>query len=165
MTTIAYKDGIMACDSKCTDDYGAFLTRTHKIYRLANGALLGTAGDADARELMELLGKSTVKRLPSRKELADTKCRFDGIMAFQNGRVFGVTIYQNDMGSETEWAGQIVEIEERMAAVGSGYQFALGAMSAGRSAAEAVTVACRYDSYSQGPVKEVAVKVKASRKK
>ena len=158
MTTIALKDGVMACDSKCTDEFGAFLTRTQKIFRLPNGALLGTAGDADARELMDLLGKATLKRLPSRKELAETQCGFSGILAFQSGQVFGVHIYMLEKGSDAEWSAQIVEIEERMAAVGSGQQFAIGAMAAGRSARDAVEIACRFDSYSQGPVKEVPVK-------
>jgi ATP-dependent protease HslVU (ClpYQ) peptidase subunit len=158
MTTIALKDGVMACDSKCTDEFGAFMTRTQKIYRLPNGALLGTAGDADARELMDVLGKATPKRLPTRGELSETHCGFSGILAFQNGQVFGVHVYMLDKGSDAEWAAQIVEIEERMTAVGSGQQFAIGAMAAGRSASEAVEIACRFDSYSQGPVKEVAVK-------
>lgn len=166
MTTIAFKDGVMAADSKCTDEHGAFLTKTKKIFRLANGALLGTAGDDDARELMELLGKSTHRRLPRKQELADTKTDFEGILAFPNGRVFMVWIGTRDVGSaDSEWFGSISEMDERICAVGNGYQFALGAMKAGRSAAEAVAIACHYDSMSQLPVKSEAVKpVPAKRK-
>lgn len=158
MTTIAFKDGVMACDSKCTDGFGAFLTRSQKIYRLPNNSLLGTAGDADARDVMDILGKATTKKLPTRKELAETETGFAGLWAFPNGKLYGVYIYAHEMGQSAEWSSQIVEIEERIAAVGSGEQFAIGAMAAGRSAAEAVAISCRYDSYSQGPVKEVHVK-------
>ena len=159
MTTIAYKDGVMAADSKCTDEYMAFLTRTQKIFRLANGALIGTAGDADARELMDLLAKSTWKRLPSKGDLAATKTNFAGILAFPNGKVFLVDVGTHDVGSmDSEWTASILEVEERMCAVGSGQQFAIGAMAAGKSAHDAVVIACRYCSFSQPPVKEVPVK-------
>ena len=126
MTTIAFKDGVMAADSKCTDDHGAFLTKCRKIDRLANGALLGQSGDGDARELFALLGKATPKRLPSRAELAETKVDFHGILAFPNGRVFMVYVYTHDIGSsDSAWTGQIIEMEERICAVGSGQQFVL----------------------------------------
>lgn len=166
MTTIAFKDGVMAADSKCTDDHGAFLTKCRKIDRLANGALLGQSGDGDARELFALLGKATPKRLPSRAELAETKVDFHGILAFPNGRVFMVYVYTHDIGSsDSAWTGQIIEMEERICAVGSGQQFALGAMKAGRSAAEAVAIACHYDSYSQLPVKSESVKPLPTKRK
>lgn len=164
MTTIAFKDGVMAADSKCTDESGAFFTRNTKITRLSNGALVGSAGDVDDREVNALLQKAKAPagkpaNMPTRSELAATKTRFDGILAFPNGRVFGIFIYDEDVGlSSSEWNAQVVEIEERMTSVGSGYQFALGAMAAGKTAAEAVHVACKYDSYSQAPVREVKVK-------
>jgi ATP-dependent protease HslVU (ClpYQ) peptidase subunit len=158
MTTVAYKDGVMASDSKCTDDYSSFLTRCRKIDRLANGALLGQAGDADARDVYALLGKATEKKLPTRAELGALKLRFDGILAFPSGRVFMVYIYASEVGDDGGWTGQVVELEEKAAAVGSGYQFALGAMKAGASAAQAVQVACHYDSFTGGPVREVSVR-------
>lgn len=151
----------MASDSKCTDDCSAFLTKTRKIDRLPNGALLGQAGDADSRDLIFLLGKATPRKLPSRKELGETKTRFDGILAFPNGRVFMVYISATGEGSDGGWSGQIVEMEEGSCAVGSGYQFALGAMAAGKSAKQAVEIACRYDSYSRAPVREMNVNPKS----
>lgn len=157
MTTIAFKDGVMACDSKCTDDDGAFFSRTQKIFRLANNALLGTAGDGDVREVIDVFDTCAPKRLPSKQKLADTKTDFAGLLAFPGGRLFGVDIQH--CKNRSEWTAQVVEIEERIAACGSGHQFAIGAMAAGRSAAEAVAIACRYDSYSQGPIKEISVKV------
>lgn len=160
MTTIAYKDGVMASDSQCTDDFSAFLTKTRKIDRLQNGALLGQAGDADSREISALLSKATPKKLPSRKELGDTKTKFHGILAFPNSRVFLVCVEASGEGSDGGWRGEVVEIEERMCAVGSGYQFALGAMAAGKSAKQAVEIACRYDIYSRSPVREMHVTTK-----
>jgi 20S proteasome alpha/beta subunit len=52
MTVVAYsaKHKIMASDSRSTDDDGMHMTNCRKIFRLKNGALLGTAGDSDDRD-------------------------------------------------------------------------------------------------------------------
>jgi ATP-dependent protease HslVU (ClpYQ), peptidase subunit len=157
VTTIAFKDGIMAADSRCTDECGSFFTKTRKIDRLASGALLGKAGDTDAREVVALLSRATYRKLPSRRELAETRTEFNGILAFPNGRVFYVGIEKAGDG-DASWTGEVIEVEERMCAVGSGYQFALGAMAGGKTAKQAVEIACRYDSYSQAPVRIVPLK-------
>jgi len=160
MTTVAYKAGVMASDSRCTDDAGVYIGRTPKMYRLANGALLGTAGDADARCVIELLNKSTAKKLPARKELAALEVDFRGILAFQNGAVFYVDIYVWEIGEAScQWGAQVYEVEEGVAAIGSGEQFALGAMRAGKSAKDALSVACHFDSFSSPPIKVVKVKI------
>jgi hypothetical protein len=165
MTTVAYKDGFMASDSKCTDDFGSFCTRIQKIHRLSSGALLGQAGDADIREMLALLDKTSPAKLPTRQQLADLHTDCSLILAFPAGRVFLVEAGPVLIGdSEYEWIGSVVEMQERMAAVGSGYQYALGAMKAGRSAAEAVAIACHFDSFSMPPVREVRVKKEAKAK-
>jgi ATP-dependent protease HslVU (ClpYQ) peptidase subunit len=159
MTTVCFRDATMASDSKCTDGWGAFTTKTRKIDRLASGALLGQAGDADAREIIKLLSAAKKPEdLPSRAELAATKTDFDGILVFPSGEVFYIYVYVLDHGSEVEWTGQVLEVQEGMAAVGSGAQFALGAMAAGKSAADAVAIACHYDSASGLPVQEVPLR-------
>lgn len=168
MTTIAFKDGVMASDSKCTDAWSAFVTRSHKIERLSNGALLGSAGDSDCREVVKLLSAAkSAKSLPSRAALAETKTDFYGILALPAGALFLVEIYVIERSGDSEWTAQITQIHERMAAAGSGQQFAMGAMAAGKGAAEAVAIACRYDSYSAPPIREVILKSpeRKSRKK
>jgi ATP-dependent protease HslVU (ClpYQ) peptidase subunit len=150
----------MASDSKSTNDDGAFCTRVKKIYRLESGALLGAAGDCDARDVIRLLEKvRTVKTLPTRQQLADTHCDFSGVLVLRNGEVFYIDVGPMQIGEAYEWAGSVVEVSERIAAVGSGQKFAIGAMAAGKSASEAVTIACRYDSFSGTPVHEVTLKL------
>lgn len=152
----------MAADSKCTDDHAGFLTKCQKIYRLENGALLGTAGDGDARELTVLLSKAKCTtrstHFPTRETLSSTRTNFEGILAFPNGRIFMVYVYPQDYGHSFEWTGQIVEQEEGIAAVGSGYQYALGALAAGATAIQAVNAAIKYNSFCGGPVKHEAIK-------
>lgn len=165
MTTVSYRDGVMAADSRCSDEYGMHLTHCQKIYRLSSGALLGTAGDDDARSLMDLLAKAkTPKQLPSRAELAETKTDFKGILVFPKGDVYLVGVDYTEHNSEGEWTGYISEIRDRMCAVGSGQQFAYGAMEAGKSAADAVRIACKRDTNSALPVQMADLKAPAKRR-
>jgi len=157
MTTIAVKDGIMAADSRCTDDLGAFATRMIKVFRLDSKALLGCAGDADFRDVVTLFNKASAKKLPTRAELAAIKTEFQGLLLFPNGTLFFIDITPGE-GSSSEYKGSVVECRERFAAVGSGQQFAMGAMAAGRGAKQAIEIACRYDIHSGPPVVEYPVK-------
>jgi hypothetical protein len=167
MTTIAYRahpgGGVMASDSRCSEN-GLHLTDCQKVFRLPNGALLGTAGDDDSRLVMALLGKArSPKSLPSREELAATKTDFAGIMVFKTGEVFNIRIECVERQNSDEWDGGISEIRTPFCATGSGWELAIGAMSAGASAEQAVEVACQYDLYSALPVQSMKLKEPASR--
>lgn len=159
MTTIAYKDGVMAADSKTTEG-GYFVTRAKKIHRLASGALLGQAGNVDIRDVIDLLDKTrTEKSLPTREALAKTRCDFRGILVLKNGGVYLIDITPVQFADTlADWDAQVIEVRERFTAVGSGEQFAIGAMAAGMNAEQAVSIACRYDGASGGPVNAVPLK-------
>lgn len=62
MTTIAYKDGIMASDSCWTGETDVQEVSAIKIRRLPSGALMGFSGANDAREMEELLAKGPCRR-------------------------------------------------------------------------------------------------------
>lgn len=159
MTTIAYRDGVMASDSRCSNEFDMHLTDCQKLFRLSSGAILGTAGDDDARKLMRLLAKAKVPDdLPSRKRLAKTQTNFSGLLAYPQGNVFLVGVEFIGDGAAGEWTGYISEITDSMCAVGSGQQFAYGAMEVGATAAEAVVAACRRDLASALPVWTMTLK-------
>ena len=163
MTTIAYKGGVLAADSRCSDAYDMHLTNSQKLYRLDSGAILGAAGDDDARELMTLLGKAkTPKQLPSRADLGATRTEFSGILVLPNSDVFLITVCYVERTGEGEWTGAITKITDKMCSVGSGQQFAYGAMEAGASAPDAVRVACKRDTHSALPIQtlELPIKIK-----
>lgn len=145
MTVIAYRAGILAADSRCSDEFSMHLTNCRKIYRLKNRALLGTAGDDDARQLMELLGRASPRKMPTRQQLADTKTSFIGIMVFPKGQVFVVDVRVVEYGNSDEWAGTISPITDDFVSVGHGQQYAYGVMEHGGSAIEAVRCACKRD--------------------
>lgn len=162
MTCIAWRNGIMSCDS-CWEHNGTQVVSAIKIHRLASGALLGSAGDNDNRAIIELLDKiRDPKKLPSRGALAETKISFMGLIAFPKGGVWAVASGPTDA---TGWPGRYDGDEEEngiwplgtmggYCAVGSGGDYALAAMDGHHSvsAAKAVEVACRRNLNCRPPV-------------
>lgn len=161
MTTIAFDGATMAGDS-CWSLNGTVDSLATKIRRLSSGALLGGAGDNDARAFERLLDKiRTPAGLPSRSDLLAMRCEYRGLLVFPRGRIFKIATTQ---ASEAHWDGVseddlgIWEINMRIAAIGTGADLALGAMAAGKSAREAVRIACRFDLASRPPVHTLHLK-------
>lgn len=155
MTVIAYRSGIMACDS-CWSYGDTQVASLIKIRRLSSGALLGQAGDNDCRAVDALLDKvKDPKKLPSRDELARTLTDFQGLLAFPKGSVYVISIGAVDQAGWSQNGDIGVWPATSMggfAAVGSGAECALAAMDAGATAREAVQIACRRNLYCRGPV-------------
>jgi len=151
MTTVAYKDGTMACDSAWSEDMG-LLTRRPKIIRLQSGGLLGEAGACDTRDVIALLDK--VKRpsqLPTRKQLIDIKLDYCGLLVLPMGKIF--TVFMDMPGTDDgNWDGGVFEVGENYYAVGSGRKYAFAIMEEGGTAKRAVEIACRRDMNSRPPV-------------
>lgn len=167
MTTIAYRDGVMACDScyTCSDTVD---TLTTKIRRLKSGALLGGAGDNDSRDLETMLEKvRTPGQLPSRAALIDLRLSFLGVLVLPKGGIYKIGA---TMVSQEHWDASfnedigIWEVNARYAAAGSGADFALAAMEAGKSARDAVRIACKFDINSRPPIHSLTLDTKPARK-
>lgn len=154
MTVIAYssRHRVLAADSRCSDAMGMHVTNCQKIFRLRNGAILGTAGDSDDRDVRDLLAKATPRKLPSRAILAETKNRFSGILVFPKGHVWTVEVWHREFDHDGEWAASVDSIRDELVATGCGAQFAYGAMEVGATPIEAVRAACRRDTACALPV-------------
>ena len=154
MTVIAYsaKHKILAADSRCSDEFSMHLTNCKKIFRLANRALVGTAGDDDDRTVRDLLGKATPRKMPTRQQLADTKTNFHGILIFPKGHVFVIEVGVLQFGNSDEWFGSVSPITDELVAVGHGQQYAYGAMEAGADPLKAVRITCKRDTTCALPV-------------
>lgn len=151
MTIIAWKAGIMACDS-CWATNDVIDNLACKIYRLKNGGLMGQAGDNDARDVAALFDSVKDPRtFPSRKELHEFRLDFLGLLVLPKGRVFKVST-TNQLLENCEDDIGIWEIMLPYAAIGSGHEIAIGAMSAGKSAAEAAAIACRHVTSCRPPI-------------
>jgi len=158
MTTVAWDGKVMASDS-CWSLDDAVDSLMNKISRLSSGALLGQAGDNDARAIVRMLDKiKTPAGLPLRDDLLKIRLDYMGLLVFPKGRVFKVSLTHH---SEAHWGPDfkedigIWEISTPFTAIGSGKEFAIGAMAAGKSAPDAVRIACRYDINSRPPVHTV----------
>lgn len=127
MTVIAYRDGILAADSRVTDTHGLITGTVRKIGRHGDLRWAWCGDHGNARRLLDwVLGK-----------------RKDKQPEFKSGSVIIIpddgpaTVY----GQGTSWPVPDREFH----AWGSGGMIALGAMAMGAGATEACEAACRFD--------------------
>lgn len=162
MTCIAWRNGVMACDSCWT--YGDTQTVSHiKIKRLKSGALLGSAGDNDSRALEALLDNIKVaEKLPTRVQLAETKVEFMGLLALPRGGVWVISTGKVDeqgfpVDDEEDFGIWPATTMGGYASVGSGSDHALSAMDGHPtvSAERAVEIACKRNIHCRLPVHKI----------
>ncbi len=137
MTTIAIRNGVMAAtDATWTSIYRG---SRHKIMRTRDGALIASCGESDmAIPFFRWFDNGAHQdRLPRTPEKSD----FCAIVLHATGKVqvFTERFLPQDVSAP-------------FYAIGSGEQFALGAMAIGASADKAVQVACEFDPWSRGPI-------------
>lgn len=150
MTTIAYKDGIMAADSGLYDvGSGMYLGTVQKIYRLKDGSLLGTSGDGDARALIALLDSLGAQATPD--ALLDTGVGGSFLLVEPDGRVYYVDIEQSEHIHQ-KGSASLVEVKHTHYAVGAGTLTVMGAMLAGKSAKDAVALTVKENVWTSLPV-------------
>lgn len=140
MTTIAYRDGVLAADTAAT----AGEAITGQISKVYDGAvwLIAVSGNAeDIPKAIRYIGSSDAVK--------------EAIKFSDN---FAALVIERATGKVMQFEGaEMFEVRAPFYARGSGRDFALGAMAAGATAAEAVEIACRYDCYSRAPVETVTL--------
>lgn len=131
MTTIAYKDGVLAADSLAT--FGSATFKETKITRLPDGTVVAIAGEGSAgnRFLEWLMGEG--EEMPEQQDFAALRVTADGVLVYT--------------GEYTTAA-----LTTDPVAIGSGGNFAIAGMHLGMTAAEAVQLATEIDPNSGGPV-------------
>lgn len=143
MTTIAYRDGIMAADGKRNDANDVKRGEVKKIH-LFDDCIVGVSGDVPSiTRFLDWVGSG----MPQ-----------DNMPEMVSEKGFTATIV--DAGGDVEiWQSDLTPMmqDAPFYASGSGYEIAMGAMAAGASAEEAVEIACEYDAHSGGPVQVVNV--------
>lgn len=145
MTTIAYRDGVLASDTRVCLTDGMIVTDTaKKLHRFRDGRLYGYAGSVEQGvELFQELKKA---------DNIDDIDGFEGVTA----------IIVNLDGSLWMREGSIWIKQERSKAmyyaIGSGCGYALAAMDAGACAKRAVEIAIKRDNQSGGNVKTMTLK-------
>lgn len=140
MTTIAYKDGILAADTRAYGGGRTPIGSKTKIHRLDDGSIFGCSSscvgaDALVREWIE-------NGCPNQRNETVKPENFELILVRPSGEVF----YAHDNFSITG------PIRTGKIAVGSGKEFALGAMEMGAGALQAVECAARLDPWTGGSI-------------
>lgn len=160
MTTIAYRDGQMACDS-CWASDDVVDALANKITRLSGGALYAGSGQADDRSLVAMLDKvKTPAQLPSYEALMALRLDAGALLVLPKGRIYKIGTSVAAPGT-AEFECGLYEIPGPFAAIGSGWIIATVAMDCGKSARDAVRIACKYDLNSRPPVHVVNLALKA----
>lgn len=148
MTVLAVRAGEMAADSLVTcgsgKEPGSRYSRTKKIKRMPNGALLGGCGDPAVFNRMAITLRGIIQK---RKPITCANIApFDGVDALYldtDNRVWLFTGGPN---------GGIMELEGPFFAEGSGCIAALAAFHCGADAYTAVEIAIELDTGCGGPV-------------
>ena len=141
MSTVAYKDGIIAGDTKLTD--GNLKLHAQKIYRVHDKLLVGLAGDwLGCLKFLNWIQQNN--HYPEitvgwNFEEKDT-LKFEALVADKDS----IAVYDHCMIK--------MYIDETFWAAGSGRDIAIGAMAHGATAEEAVEIATEYDTYTEGEV-------------
>lgn len=121
MTIIVYRSGVMAADTAVWRD-DLFVGHTVKIARRSDGYLIGTAG---AMAPAETIRKNWLKA-KNAFDIENPEEETSVIMVCPQGLIYELC--------EEDWA----QTEDQYAAEGAGMDVALGALSAGATAEEAV---------------------------
>jgi hypothetical protein len=146
MTTIAYRDGVLAADSRLTVDYGSG-ARKHQCKKLFRKRI--TEGKKSYDVIIATAGESSPGMVfydwyGSGKPIPDMFLHMGGDFTCLVLTPKG--LYEYDVYCRGEL------IEEDFYAVGSGAMAALAAMWCGKSALEAVRVAARIDPFTGGRI-------------
>lgn len=136
MTTIAYRNGVMAADRLVSNGGGGRAGHQTKIARGPKGTIGGMAGRMEEGFLFARWVENDCEGDPP--PLSDSA---DGIVLLPNG----LLCYVGEKGC-------LCPVEAEFAAVGSGEAYAIGAMAHGASAAEAIEIAIQFDTGSGGGV-------------
>ncbi len=133
MTTIAFRENVMAADSAVWLD-DLFTHRTRKIFRLKDGSVAGFCGALnDALAL--------IRWLDGNKDEKVNWSEATILVATPSGRML---MYDAEK--------PVVIRKTKYIAIGTGSAVALGAMFCGGSAVDAVAAACEHDARTKGPV-------------
>lgn len=138
MTTIAYRDGVMAADSQTTAGEvrrGA----TRKVFQLLDGSLVGFSGGLS--EIGPAVQWFAEGKLPYKRPRLPEDASLLVIEASPSGEV---SYYRHNLIPQLTVAA--------FHAIGSGNEFALGAMAMGANAQQAVAVAAEFDIYTGGRI-------------
>lgn len=141
MTTIAYRNGVLAGDTRVTSDDTILPGWERKVFRLPDGGLFASADDVEGGELLlrAMRKGHPPPRLPENEHVDAILIKPDGKMFFYEGNIW-------------------IRYRAPYCAIGTGRPYALGAMARGASAIDAVRIGMKFDAHSGGRVQSLRLK-------
>lgn len=135
MTTIVYRDGVLAADTSVWDN-DCYVGQRIKVWQRDNGLMAGVAGGMDdAANFRDWFLGEMKEGHPEFKHDAS-----EGLLIHPGGRV--------------EWVGRKqrrMDIDGPFHAIGAGFKLAIGAMLQGATAEQALAIAASIDAYTRAP--------------
>jgi ATP-dependent protease HslVU (ClpYQ) peptidase subunit len=139
MTTVAYRNGVLASDSLLTDGNTIISNNAINLWKLADGSLVSGSGTYEI--ILSFIAKYGTE------ELDDFDLKKTEILLIEpSGKIMII----NKNGS--------YEIKEEYAAIGTGREIALGAMHAGADVIKAVASGIYHDPFSGGAIQKIGHK-------
>lgn len=144
MTTIAYRDGVLAGD---TSSWVGKMNTGHaekKVFKLSNGSVIGFAGVVQNWTYFLNEIEKAIKSA-------------DGLVILPNLKVKQVTALLSDGNQTYLYDGGWENPFKGYWAIGHGMGYALAAMDAGASASEAIRITIKRDPFTAGRIRTVEV--------
>lgn len=154
MTTIAIDEHMIAIDSLTVGDF-AYQSSRKKLYFIDEFILATCGATQDAIKFFQLFkdvcSKIDYNKLYLKLDLDDRPLFYDGKL--DN---FSALVFNKNSEICYRYDEKLVPyVVDYPYALGSGSEYAMGAMYAGKNAKEAVDIACELDIYSGGDVHSV----------
>lgn len=145
MSTITYRDGIMAADSRAYAGGPTPIGFKKKLRKLVDGSMIGISTTLPGlSELVMDYFDNCASDVPNidypQPEIGEKKITI--LLVTADGEVYYADDSLNLSGP----------LDGEFWAIGSGEAYALGAMECGASAEEAIEIAKKFDVWSDGPV-------------
>jgi hypothetical protein len=149
MTTIVYRDGIMAADSRVTTEGEAAGHVVHHCVKLfrKNGAIIGLQGESSpGMFFLSWFGS----KAPPPAALQESEADFCALVLTKKG------LFEYDKWCNAEPV--LMPRHRAYHAIGSGSKAAFGALAMGATARRAVAISCMFDPYTAPPVVWMSLK-------
>jgi ATP-dependent protease HslVU (ClpYQ) peptidase subunit len=145
MTTIVYRDGVLAADQRMTQGDTLVSDKCKKLVRMSDGSLVAIAGRLSlAQKFVEWARKGGKGSPPTGAVYDGIWLRHDGLYVWESG-------------------DHVIKLDQRrFYAWGSGQIAALGALHYGASATEAVRCAAKVDISTGGKIVSAKLKKRDS---
>jgi hypothetical protein len=145
MSIIVYRDGVMAADSACWVSDIVVNLQAKKARKLPNGYLVGCVGTVPDIQDFETWVAEGMKGKPPR-DLGSIAA----LIAKPDGSLWRFSASER---------GKLYTAPVPYAVIGYGYEFAMGALAADKSARQAVSLAIKHCPYLGGRVHSVSLDI------